>query len=137
MTAEYEAVVAAVARWAGQQPDIKAVAVVGSWARGEARMTSDVDLVVVTEQKARYRQDDDWVPRALAGQAELVRSQEWGVLTERRVRLPSGLEVEFGFVPPEWAATDPVDPGTARVVRDGCRPILDDNALLRNLIAAT
>ncbi len=57
-------------------------------------------------------------------------------MTERRVQLPSGFEVEFGFAAPSWAATDPVDAGTARVVRDGCRPLLDAHALFDNLIAA-
>jgi len=43
------------------------------------------------------------------------------VLTERRVRLESGFEVELGLVPPTWAEADPVDPGTSTVVRGGCR----------------
>jgi predicted nucleotidyltransferase len=132
---EYEHVVAATSHWARRQTDIKGVAVVGSWARDEARMDSDIDLVILTDRKARYAQDADWIASAVGQDAVLIRSQEWGVLTERRVRLPSGLEVEFGFVFPSWAATDPVDPGTARVVRDGCRPILDPEALFSDLIA--
>jgi hypothetical protein len=44
--------------------------------------------------------------------------------------------VKFGFVSPSWAATDPVDPGTASVVRDGGKPIEDSGAVFERLIAA-
>jgi len=48
----------------------------------------------------------------------------------------SGLEVEFGFAPPSWAAADPLDPGTAGVVRNGCQPLVDRKGLLDRLITA-
>lgn len=107
---EYAGVTAVIARWARAQDDVVGAAVVGSWARDMARMDSDIDLVILTNQKARYVDDDHWVALALAEPARIVRTQDWGPVTERRVRLSSGLEVEFGFVSPSWAATDPVDP---------------------------
>lgn len=75
--------------------------------------------------------------RAVLGEpAELIRTRRWGPLAERRVALPSGLEIEFGFVPPGWASVDPVDPGTARVVADGCSPVHDPLGAFTRLIAA-
>ncbi|HEX6420021.1 MAG TPA: nucleotidyltransferase domain-containing protein [Acidimicrobiales bacterium] len=133
---DYLRVVRSVAAWATQQPDVVGVAVVGSWARGQARMDSDVDLVVLTNDKDRYITDGRWVPDAVGESAELVRTQEWGPLTERRVVLRSGLEVEFGFVPPSWASVDPADPGTACVVRDGCSPLVDPKGAFARLSAA-
>ena len=65
-----------------------------------------------------------------------MRTKEWGRLTERRVRLSSGLEVDFGFVDPSWTATDPVDPGTASVVLDGCQPMLDRRRGTRGTLSA-
>jgi predicted nucleotidyltransferase len=132
---EYERVVRSVADWANQQRDIVGVAVVGSWARGAARMDSDIDLVILTTEKERYVIADDWVEPALALDAEVVRRQEWGPVTERRVRLQSGLEVEFGFTAPSWAATAPVDPGTARVISDGCVPLVDHGGYFHQLIS--
>jgi hypothetical protein len=132
---EYNEIVTVVSAWARQQQDIKGVAVVGYWAREEARMDSDVDLVILTERVARHVDDSSWIPLAVGSEARLIPSQEWGELTERRVRLASGLEVEFGFVSPSWAATDPVDAGTAAVVGGGCRPILDPEGLFKRLIA--
>jgi hypothetical protein len=125
-----------VAAWAGARDDVVAAAVVGSWARGTARSSSDVDIVVLTSDKDRYVRDGAWVRHAVGQEAELVRTLEWGPVTERRVRLHSGLDVEFGFVDPSWASTDPVDPGTARVVLDGCQPLVDREGLLEALITA-
>ena len=67
----------------------------------------------------------------------VVRRAEWGDLTERRIRLPSGLEVEFGFVEPTWADTDPADAGTAEVIADGGLSVAyDPDGLLSRLLAS-
>ncbi len=64
----------------------------------------------------------------------VVRHAEWGALTERRLQFPSGFEGEMGFVERSWAATDPVDSGTAEVVTGGALlPIYDPEGLLAQL----
>ncbi len=133
---EYRRIVKSVTQWAKAQRDIVGAAVVGSWAREQAHMDSDIDLVIVTADKARYLSNGSWVGAAVGEPAELVRTQDWGPLKERRLALPSGLEVEFGFVPRSWASSHPVDPGTAQVVRDGCSPLVDPHGAFRRLIAA-
>lgn len=133
---EYTEVCKSVVNWAIGRSDIKGVAVVGSWARSEPRMDSDIDLVILTTEKATYSANEDWASVAVAEPAELIRTQEWGPLTERRIKLASGLEIEFGFAPPNWADTDPVDPGTAGVVSNGCIPISDRGELLKKLVEA-
>ena len=136
--AEYESVIAAVTRWAGSQTDIVAVGVVGSWARGNQHDGSDLDLVVLTPHTAAYAAGDGWIEKALGRAMPVVRRAEWGVLTERRLKLPSGFEIEFGFVEPAWANTDPIDPGTAEVaINGGLLPVYDPEALLARLVAAT
>ncbi len=67
--------------------------------------------------------------------ARLIRDQLWGPLRERRVRLRSGLQVELGVVTPAWAAL-PLNPGTARVLGDGCRILHDPEGLLGEALAA-
>ena len=133
---EYLRVLRAVAEWAATQNGLAGVAVVGSWARNEARMDSDVDLVVLTDDPERYLADDSWTASAVGGPAQVVRTQDWGPLTERRIALQSGLEIEFGFAPRSWAGTDPVDPGTARVVGDGCSPLIDREQAFARLVVA-
>lgn len=133
-TSEVKGVLASIAAWAAQRDDIVGVALVGSWARGTPRPDSDVDVVVLTSDKWRYVARGGWIRSLLGSGVEIVRTGDWGPLTERRVRLHSGLEVEFGFASPSWAAIDPVDPGTARVVRDGCLPLFDEQGALQRLI---
>ncbi|HKH09882.1 MAG TPA: nucleotidyltransferase domain-containing protein [Rubrobacter sp.] len=47
--------------WAAGRPDVAAVGLAGSWARGEAGMDSDVDLAVLSTEQRRYLEDDGWV----------------------------------------------------------------------------
>lgn len=75
---EYATVTTLIARWARAQDDVVGAAVVGSWARGAAHMDSDIDIVVLTTEKARYLDDDHWVAMALVEPAEIVRRQDWG-----------------------------------------------------------
>uniref|UniRef100_J1RVU5 Uncharacterized protein n=1 Tax=Streptomyces auratus AGR0001 TaxID=1160718 RepID=J1RVU5_9ACTN len=48
----------------------------------------------------------------------------------------SGLEVEMGIGSATWAKTDPVDPGTRRVVTGGARLLHDPTGILADLLAA-
>lgn len=132
--AEFARVVDAVHVWARARVDIRGVAVVGSWARGTATMTSDVDIVLLTNDPAIYLTSTGWWD--FLGPAQLVATKRWGELTERRIALPSGLEIEFGIAAPSWARVEPADSGTMRVVCDGLHIVRDPDALLRRLVEA-
>jgi hypothetical protein len=113
---------------------VHGLALVGSFARGAARPDSDVDLILLTDDPAAYVFDAGWATDL--GAAKIVRTRSWGPLTERRLLLPSGLEVEVGVVLPLWASTDPVDAGTRRVVTDGMRILYDPDHRFAALAAA-
>jgi predicted nucleotidyltransferase len=134
--AEVAALLEGVGSWLGERDDVRAVGLLGSWARGNATDESDVDLVVITDWPIAYITDETWI--AGLPEARLVRTERWGpLLTERRLVLPSGLELDVGITDPRWAATDPVDEGTARVIADGgLRILYDPNDLLALLAAA-
>ncbi len=161
---EFESVRRAVITWAERDEAIVAVLLVGSWARDAATMASDVDVVVIGETDRFINDADrfindadrfiddadrfiddadgsqaepDWIEPVLGPGSRLVRSADWGAVIERRAKLPSGCEVEFGFAQTSWAAVDPVDAGTRRVVTDGCRIWYDSTGLLSRLLAAT
>jgi hypothetical protein len=137
VTAERRAEVArfleAVTDWGTGQNDIRAIGVVGSWPRGTARMDSDVDIIVLTDAATRYMDDDLWARQL--GVERVVRTQQWGVITERRFAFPSGLEVEFGIGTPAWSSVAPVDSGTAEVVSGGLHVLHDPDGLLAALLA--
>ncbi|MBM3695129.1 MAG: nucleotidyltransferase domain-containing protein [Actinobacteria bacterium] len=123
-----------VAAWAAQCPGVGAVALVGSYAGGRARPDSDVDLVVLATDPAVLLGDRGWLHRF--GAPESVAVESWGAVTSLRVHYTDGLEVEWGLAAPLWAAVDPLDPGTARVVAAGLRPLYDPDGLLARLSAA-
>jgi hypothetical protein len=120
--------------WAQGRPRRRRVVLAGFWAHGDARMDSDVDAVLLTEDRTPYLEDGVWV-RGVGG-VELVRTRRWGTATEKRFALPSGLEVELVVAPPSWAATDPVDEGTRRVVTDGVWVLYDPKGILAGLLDA-
>jgi hypothetical protein len=130
-TAEVERVIQAIASWTRSAGLTSAV--VGSWARGSPSMTSDIDVVILTDQPQCFIDGEDWWD--FLGPADLIRTQHWGAVTERRVALPSGVEVEFAIAEPAWAGTNPVDPGTQQVVRDGLLILNDPQGALRALMA--
>jgi len=47
----------AFVHWASDQPDVQAIALVGSYARGAARYDADIDLVILTDQPSKYPDD--------------------------------------------------------------------------------
>ena len=128
---EVEGLLEVVLKWASARQDVRGLALVGSWACGTAHMESDVDLVLLSCRVERYTEDDAWI-RDL-GCESIAGTSAWGALMERRLRMPSGLEVELGVVPPYWAAIYPLDSGTRSVVEDGMRVLHDPDGLLRAL----
>lgn len=128
---EVDEVLATVVEWAGRS-DVQAVGLIGSWARDAAHLTSDVDVIVLTDVPDLGGELTE-VLKAVA----VLRRQQWGpYLNEVRLARPSGLEVEVGVTATKWAATDPVDPGTRRVVTDGMRILYDPDLILTRLQAA-
>ncbi len=122
-----ERFLSAVVKWASAQPDIVAVALVGSYARGTAKPASDVDLVILTSCPQRYVQATDWA--ATFGSIAEQAIEDWGKVTSLRVWYEGGEEVEFGITTPEWVA-HPMDAGTWKVIADGMRILFDRQAYL-------
>jgi uncharacterized protein len=127
-----------VAQWAARRTDIAAAALVGSWARGTARVDSDIDLMILTDSLMLFRQDEGWIDEIqLADMDAHIASwedQDYGVVWSRHVCLDDKTKIEFSFGSPSWAAVEPVDAGTFRVISDGCRILYDPTGLLRELI---
>jgi uncharacterized protein len=129
-----ESVCSDLTEWARLQTDVQGLALVGSYAYDKPTMASDVDLVLVTPDKQPHLDGMSWAA-VLDRRPRLIRSQQWGPLTEQRIRLSSGLVVELGIVTAEWLAI-PLDPGTARVLADGCCVLYDPDHLFRDALNA-
>lgn len=109
-----------VRRWAAARPDIAAVLLVGSWARGEAGSGSDVDLVILAEAPGRLLADQGWLDEM--GAVISVHEEDWGRVQSLRVTYASGREVEYGLTDRNWLA-EPLDPGTAAVLSGGFKMV--------------
>ena len=114
-------------RWSKRRRDIRAVALVGSYAREAATMSSDVDLVIITEKPHEYLSNIEWT--RVFGKAIAKEVEEYGKLTSLRVWYESGLEVEYGFTTRDWVTT-PLDEGTRRVIDYGMRVLFEKEVLL-------
>jgi len=114
--------------WSRSRSDVLALGIVGSYGYGRPRLGSDVDLILLTDDPASY---GAWLGiLSPVAPGRLIRHQQWGPVTEWRFRRPSGLHVELGVAPPSWADTNPLDPGTARVLADGLQIVHDPQDLL-------
>ena len=127
LSAKVSAFLETFSRWAGSQPDVTAIVLVGSYARGTASEGSDVDLVILTSDVHRYFRDRSWV--SLFGEVAEYREEDYGRLTSLRAFYGGGLEVEYGFSTPDWA-TVPIDAGTLRVVKDGVKVLHDPQGII-------
>jgi len=137
--AQLDHILAPVVAWARSRSDILGLAVTGSWARGTARQDSDIDLIVLVSGPQAFRYDETWLAEIPWHQGRIVgwHDADYGTVWSRHVRMEPPCEVEFTFCGQAWAATDPVDPGTASVVANGLRVLLDKARLFENLLAAT
>lgn len=114
-------------RWASSQTDVKAIALVGSYARDAAIEDSDVDLLILTTNVDKYINDRSWI--SLFGEDLECRVEDWGKVTSLRAFYKGGLEVEYGFTTPDWARR-PMDSGSLRVVSDGMKILFDAQNIL-------
>ncbi|MGC9272115.1 nucleotidyltransferase domain-containing protein [Acidiphilium sp.] len=130
-----------IAEWVQNRPEIQAAALVGSQARGMARPESDIDLVLLVTAPETFKLDVGWLHEinwgVIGTRPTLWVDEDYGALWSRRLWLePDGDEIEFGFALPAWAETRRIDPGTRRVIADGCRILHDPQGLFSRLCIA-
>ena len=129
-----ESVCRAIALWAQRKTNINGLALVGSWARDAAQVNSDIDLVVLATDPQNFRCITEWLEE-IAWPAPITKWADvsYGPLWSRHCELEDHTRVELGFCSREWASCYPIDPGTARVIRDGCRVLYDPLCLFEQL----
>jgi uncharacterized protein len=137
--ADANAIVRAVADWAICREDIRAMALVGSWARGDPHQGSDVDLLLLSDRADEYRARQEWLAEIDFESAGYgIASSEgasYGVVWSCHVvTSPAGM-VELTFAQRSWAQADTIDAGTRRVVKDAFRIIFDKDGALAKLVS--
>jgi predicted nucleotidyltransferase len=120
------------------QPTLRALALCGSWARGNPRPDSDLDLLIVAENPQRWRRRQQWLRDLTFETAGFHyarhRTATYGVVWSAHVELEPAAELELTFASPTWASTDPIDPGTHFIISDAFRVLVDKDGLLGRLL---
>jgi hypothetical protein len=136
-----ERILQTILAWATVRPNIRAVTLVGSHARGTARPDSDIDLMLLTTDPDTFRADNTWVDRidwhSIDTHPQKWQDENYGAAWSRRVWLDAApMQVELTFAPLSWANANPADAGTRQVISGGCRILYDPDALLVRLCKA-
>lgn len=137
-TEKVKLIIEKVTQWASHRTDLIAVALVGSWARGLARIDSDIDLMFLTANSSSFRQDETWMNEIswaiISAEIDDWEDKDYGILWSRHIYLDDKTVIEFSFGFPSWASVDPIDAGTFRVINDGCQILYDPKNVLSQLV---
>lgn len=125
-------------KWTSKSVNICAAALVGSWARGTARPTSDIDIMLLVTEPDIFRKDQVWVNEIdweeVGLRVDSWEDQEYGVVWSRHIHFQDGTDVEFTFGSPLWASINSIEAGTLQVVSNGCSILYDPEGLLTKLL---
>lgn len=111
--------------------DVVASALVGSLARGDKGEDSHYDLIILTNETEKYFANDSWANRFHRWRASETETR--GSFKTLRAFYKNGDVYEFNFASPEWAAVNPIDEGTRRVVAGGMKILYDPHGVLEKL----
>ena len=110
--------------------DIDGASIVGSYSRGDHTESSDIDLMVFTEDSQRFIENKSWIENF--GSINKTQQELWGVVNTLRVFYKNGIEVEYNFASINWASV-PVDQSTFKVVSNGFKILYDPTGKLEKL----
>jgi uncharacterized protein len=114
--------------WAACESSVIGAVLVGSHARGSARADSDIDIVIITQNSTFLLEHNEWIEHF--GEVSKLKDEDWGAVQARRVFYKNGVEIEFGITIPAWLETNPIDPGTEHVMKEGYKILIDKSGLL-------
>lgn len=125
-----EMMMKAIVEWVEKEPYIQALILVGSYAHGTNKETSDIDLCIITTRKEEIVEKPEFIEAF--GRVQKKQIEYYGACTSVRVWYEEGQEVEFGIVEPSWISV-PLDQGTRKVLNDGYIVFVDKEDYFTNL----
>ncbi len=132
---EPDELIANVTDWSQRDRRVKAAAVLGSHARGDARPDSDVDFCILTAEPASLLDERSWI-QELGDDARIVGPVEDYKLVQSIRVFYGSTEAELGVTDEAWARL-PIDDRTACVINDGLRILYDPEGVLAMAVEHT
>lgn len=125
--------------WARRQPDIQAVALVGSGARSDlpADEWSDLDMIVIASDPRPYLESVDWLTAIGPPWFSFVERTPAGELLERRVLYEGGLDVDLIVLSPECVHQNFQGTPVIEIAQRGMRVLMDGDGILTPLAETT
>jgi uncharacterized protein len=115
----------------------RAVAICGSWARGDPGPDSDLDVLIITKDPESLRCNKEWIRELEFADAGFRyvghETVTYGVVWSAHISLEPHAALELTFAEPSWASVDPLDPGTREVVTDAFEILVDKDSVLQRL----
>ena len=134
---KFEQILGLIDDFVAINPEILAMGLCGSWARGSAGVNSDIDLSIIVADPKKYL-ETGWlfqIPFEKINDAVAsFEDRQYGRVWSRHVFLESHTEIEFSFADQSWAAVDRLDEGTRKVVSDGYKILYDPDHILEKLV---
>ena len=124
--------ISTVADWSRRDDRVVAAAVCGSYARGDARPDSDVDLCIVTPQPGLLLDDRSWIHSFGASARIAGPVEDYNLVQAIRV-FYGPTEAEFAVTEEAWMQL-PIDRETAGVINDGLKILYDPDGCLSDAL---
>lgn len=115
--------------WSRVDQRVLALGLCGSYARGDQRPDSDIDVCILTNEQATLLEDRGWMSRIGSNPRIAGPVEDYKLVQALRV-FYSETEVELGITDAAWA-TPPIDDGTAAVINDGLKILYDPDGRLQ------
>jgi uncharacterized protein len=113
-----------VKNWGENSGFVKAVILVGSYAKGTNKADSDIDLCILSDDRDYIISNPDIFNQF--GCISKINTEYYGACTSIRIWYENGFEVEYGIVEEDWIG-EPLDAATIRVLQNGYKVIVDKN----------
>lgn len=114
---------------ADENTHIEAILLVGSYARKEEHDDSDIDLMIITDKKESFIDDEKWL--YLFGKIKRKEKEKWGDVTSIRAYYENN-EYEFSVGNKNWINL-PLDAGSRKVLSDGYVILYDRNNIMKKI----
>ena len=109
---------------------IESIVLVGSYANGREKEDSDIDIVIITSNKASMIKNPNFINEF--GNIAKKQIEYYKACTSIRSWYKDGKEIEFGIVDSSWIKP-PLDKGTYNVLSNGYEVIIDKKGYFKDI----